>query len=297
MRHKVSGSVAKMAENCVSRGTVRGLANRWFQPLTHVSSGGFPRVSELSVNAECAKRDIQSGSRWHIGRHSMFTRRSRLIATKEAPNGARRPDDVPDPRRRARRSLGLRSALAAGQDLQRQRRRRALLESGARVIIVDPLDVWWGLRLTAAGGPSKFTLVVFGGEHGDMPLFEHSGALIGETVGGMGRELHPRPVQHRHQGSRAPLHARFLDRALQARQLRAGASVVRRSRYVGPAAAARQGRRGGKAARHDGNGRSPRPHPGLHSLADHAAAGGAEQRCAEPGRRAGRVQAHQLAGP
>jgi hypothetical protein len=45
MRHKVSGSVAKMAENCVSRGTVRGLANRWFQPLTHVSECGRLAVS------------------------------------------------------------------------------------------------------------------------------------------------------------------------------------------------------------------------------------------------------------
>jgi DNA helicase HerA-like ATPase len=39
-----------------------------------------------------------------------------------------------------------------------------LLEAGARVIIVDPLDVWWGLRLTAEGKPSKFTLPIFGGQ-------------------------------------------------------------------------------------------------------------------------------------
>jgi hypothetical protein len=62
-----------------------------------------------------------------------------------------------------------------------------LLESGARVIIVDPLDVWWGLRLTAAGGPSKFTLPIFGGEHGDLPLNARAGKLIGETVATMGQ--------------------------------------------------------------------------------------------------------------
>jgi hypothetical protein len=60
-----------------------------------------------------------------------------------------------------------------------------LLETGARVIIVDPLDVWWGLRLTAEGKPSKFTLPIFGGEHGDLPLNENAGKLIGETVAGM----------------------------------------------------------------------------------------------------------------
>jgi hypothetical protein len=60
-----------------------------------------------------------------------------------------------------------------------------LLESGAKVVIVDPLDVWWGLRLTADGKPSKFTLPIFGGEHGDLPLNEHAGTLIGETVASM----------------------------------------------------------------------------------------------------------------
>lgn len=60
-----------------------------------------------------------------------------------------------------------------------------LLESGARVVIVDPLDVWWGLRLTADGKPSRFTLPIFGGEHGDLPLSEGAGKLIGETVANM----------------------------------------------------------------------------------------------------------------
>lgn len=61
-----------------------------------------------------------------------------------------------------------------------------LLDSGARVVIVDPLDVWWGLRLIADGsGPSRYAMPIFGGSHGDLPLSEHAGALIGETVAGM----------------------------------------------------------------------------------------------------------------
>ena len=32
-----------MADLCGSRGKANVLANRWFQPLTHVSSGAFPR--------------------------------------------------------------------------------------------------------------------------------------------------------------------------------------------------------------------------------------------------------------
>jgi hypothetical protein len=50
MRHRVSGSVGIMAKNCAGSEATRGLANRWFQPLTHVSGGGFPRVSDTYVN-------------------------------------------------------------------------------------------------------------------------------------------------------------------------------------------------------------------------------------------------------
>lgn len=60
-----------------------------------------------------------------------------------------------------------------------------LLASGARIIIVDPLDVWWGLRLAANGDPSRFTIPIFGGAHGDLPLTEQAGGLIAETVAGM----------------------------------------------------------------------------------------------------------------
>lgn len=61
-----------------------------------------------------------------------------------------------------------------------------LLASGARVVIVDPLDVWWGLRLSADGkSASRFSLPIFGGAHGDLPLNEHAGKLIGETVATM----------------------------------------------------------------------------------------------------------------
>lgn len=61
-----------------------------------------------------------------------------------------------------------------------------LLAGGARVVIVDPLDVWHGLRLSADGKKaSPFNVVIFGGEHGDLPLNEHAGKLIGETVATM----------------------------------------------------------------------------------------------------------------
>jgi hypothetical protein len=61
-----------------------------------------------------------------------------------------------------------------------------LLQARARVVIVDPLGVWWGLRLLADGKtPSPFNVAIFGGPHGDLPLNEHVGALIGETAATM----------------------------------------------------------------------------------------------------------------
>jgi DNA helicase HerA-like ATPase len=45
-----------------------------------------------------------------------------------------------------------------------------LLESGARVAIVDPVGVWWGLRASADGSAPGYPVVVFGGRHADVPI-------------------------------------------------------------------------------------------------------------------------------
>jgi hypothetical protein len=57
-----------------------------------------------------------------------------------------------------------------------------LLVAQARVCIVDPLGVWWGLRAAADGGPGPFDLVIFGGARGDHPLAEGMGAALGQLV-------------------------------------------------------------------------------------------------------------------
>ncbi len=59
----------------------------------------------------------------------------------------------------------------------------SLLRAGARVCIVDPTGVWWGLRSDASGKKPAFSIVVFGGEHGDCPLGQQHGAAIAEIIG------------------------------------------------------------------------------------------------------------------
>lgn len=62
-----------------------------------------------------------------------------------------------------------------------------------RIVVIDPLDVWWGLALEADGKtPSHYRLekvagtsqqlVIFGGRHADMQITENGGKLLGEAV-------------------------------------------------------------------------------------------------------------------
>ena len=59
-----------------------------------------------------------------------------------------------------------------------------LLDEGARVCVVDPLGVWWGLHAGPDGsGPGPHAVVVFGGAHADVPLTPGMGAALGHLVG------------------------------------------------------------------------------------------------------------------
>ena len=58
-----------------------------------------------------------------------------------------------------------------------------LLETSARVCVVDPLGVWWGLRAGADGATPGYPVVVFGGRHADVTLDESMGAALGGLVG------------------------------------------------------------------------------------------------------------------
>jgi hypothetical protein len=60
-----------------------------------------------------------------------------------------------------------------------------LLEKRARVVVIDPLDVWYGLRLKQDGVRPAFPVVIFGGARGDVPITEAAGAIIGETIATM----------------------------------------------------------------------------------------------------------------
>lgn len=57
-----------------------------------------------------------------------------------------------------------------------------LLGSGFQVVVVDPIDVWWGLRSSADGKSSGYPITIFGGEHEDLPLLETAGAVLADAI-------------------------------------------------------------------------------------------------------------------
>lgn len=57
-----------------------------------------------------------------------------------------------------------------------------LLDADLPVIVLDPTGVWWGLRSTADGQSEGYPVVIFGGDHADVPLEEHASGLIADVI-------------------------------------------------------------------------------------------------------------------
>lgn len=54
---------------------------------------------------------------------------------------------------------------------------------GAQFVVLDPVGVWYGLRLAADGkSPSKLDIPILGGLHGDVPLQPTVGKLIADLI-------------------------------------------------------------------------------------------------------------------
>ncbi len=55
-----------------------------------------------------------------------------------------------------------------------------LIDGKKPVCIVDPKGDWWGIKLAKDGKSHGYPVVIFGGEHADIPIDEHSGASVAE---------------------------------------------------------------------------------------------------------------------
>lgn len=57
-----------------------------------------------------------------------------------------------------------------------------LLAVDLPVVIFDPTGVWWGLRTSADGTSDGYPVVIFGGDHGDVPLEETAGSVVAGVI-------------------------------------------------------------------------------------------------------------------
>lgn len=75
-------------------------------------------------------------------------------------------------------AIGILAKRRAGKSYCARRIAEQLLKAGEQIIITDPKGDWHGLRSSADGKKPGFPVIIFGGEHGDVPLEVGSGELI-----------------------------------------------------------------------------------------------------------------------
>lgn len=57
-----------------------------------------------------------------------------------------------------------------------------LLDRKQPVCIIDPKGDWWGLKSSASGKRAGYPVVIFGGDHADVPINAHAGGQVAELV-------------------------------------------------------------------------------------------------------------------
>lgn len=57
-----------------------------------------------------------------------------------------------------------------------------MVDAGQPVVVIDPTGVWWGLRSSASGADEGLPVVIFGGDHADVPLERTAGELIANVI-------------------------------------------------------------------------------------------------------------------
>jgi len=57
-----------------------------------------------------------------------------------------------------------------------------MCEAGLPWCALDPVGVWWGLRVNPDGSPGGYPVVIIGGEHADLPLDRTAGTKIADAI-------------------------------------------------------------------------------------------------------------------
>lgn len=57
-----------------------------------------------------------------------------------------------------------------------------MLKAGIPIVVIDGMGIWWGLRVGKSGEGPGLPIVVFGGEHGDLPLVAEKAKQIARAI-------------------------------------------------------------------------------------------------------------------
>jgi len=91
--------------------------------------------------------------------------------------------DLTLPVRTVTEKLGFLGTTGSGKTYAASKLAELFWAEGAQFIVLDPVGVWYGLRLQADGKhPSSITIPIFGGLHGDVPLEPTGGALVANLI-------------------------------------------------------------------------------------------------------------------
>src|SRR5580700_8926167 len=92
-------------------------------------------------------------------------------------------DDLWLPLDAVTQKFGILGTSGSGKSFTAMKLAELMLDALAQIIAVDPVGIWWSLRLAKDGKHKGYEQVrVFGGDHGDLPLTRESGALIGRLL-------------------------------------------------------------------------------------------------------------------
>lgn len=82
----------------------------------------------------------------------------------------------------ATQKIALMGKSGSGKTYAATRLAELLYGIGVQIVALDPVGVWYGLRLDKSGKGEGLPIPVFGGEYGDIPLEPGAGALVAETI-------------------------------------------------------------------------------------------------------------------
>jgi hypothetical protein len=91
--------------------------------------------------------------------------------------------DLELPRDAVTQRLGFLGTVGSGKSYSASKLAELMLDAGAQIVVIDPVGIWYGLRLAANGtSPSDYQIPIFGGLHGDVPLEAAAGKLVADLV-------------------------------------------------------------------------------------------------------------------